>query len=214
MNLLQKILDVVFPHPPHLRYIEHMSPETFLVQAHKPLEDPLPPIQSLFAYRDPLVEQALWHLKYRGSKNVAALFAHILYDVLLEELADKHLFSHFIQPILIPIPLSKERLKERGWNQTEMIARELERLDRSKNFVVQTTILYKKRHTASQTKLNRDARIKNLKGCFVIPKPELVFQKNIILIDDVTTTGSTLFEAIEVLKAHGAKEVIAFTIAH
>ena len=83
------------------------------------------------------------------------------------------------------------------------------------SFSADFNALEKIRHTAPQSSIkNRALRLQNLSGCFSIPHPEKVRGKNIILIDDVTTTGSTLAEARSVLLSAGARSVHAIAIAH
>ncbi len=215
-HMYKGLLDIFFPKQEHIRHLEHMPAAEFIDRASRPLENPIGTIHiySLFNYKDTLVQQALWELKYRGNRHIARLFASIIYDELLEKLSDMILFDDFRNPVIIPLPLSHERLRERGWNQSEMIARELKNIDKSKNFTVRTDILKKIRHTPAQTKLSKEKRLKNLKGCFNVSRPEAIKQKNIILLDDVTTTGSTLEEAARTLLKAGAKKVIGITVAH
>ena len=78
-----------------------------------------------------------------------------------------------------------------------------------------TDILIKTKETESQTKSkNRAERIKNLEGCFDVKNPEQIKNRNIVLLDDVTTTGATLTEARRALLARGARKVIAIVFAH
>lgn len=202
---------LLFPSVPKLREIETMRPQEFLERASRPIDE-LPGVISLFDYDDPLVRQAVKALKYEGNCMIADIFAAVLYDVILEELAEEKLFSNFTNPILVPVALSRERLKERGWNQSELIAKRIGQLDRNINFEIRTDILKKIRHTVSQTKLDRSKRLKNLAGCF--EASSVCSGRNIILLDDVATTGSTIEEAEKALKSAGARRVIAFTIAH
>ncbi len=71
-------------------------------------------------------------------------------------------------PLIIPLPLSKQRRKERGWNQSELLCKAIIRHDLSHSFSYQDKILIKIRHTNPQTKLSRHERLENLKDCFAI----------------------------------------------
>ncbi|MBU2544714.1 hypothetical protein KJ618_04585 [Patescibacteria group bacterium] len=171
-------------------------------------------IYSVFNYKHPLIKQALWELKYNNNKVATKPLASALYDKILEELQDLEIFNNFTQPLLIPIPLSKERLKERGYNQSELLCKELSFID-SMSFTLCSDVLYKPVHTRQQTKtLSKSERINNLHGCFAIKNQEKIRNRNIILIDDIITTGATLLEAKKVLRQSGAKKIIAFTVAH
>jgi predicted amidophosphoribosyltransferase len=75
-------------------------------------------------------------------------------------------------------------------------------------------LLEKIRHTSPQAELSRAERLDNLTGAYRVSDPESIRGKNIIVIDDVATTGSILREATRILKISGAREIIAFTIAH
>jgi ComF family protein len=213
-------INVLFPHSGFAHTLENLSPTQFYEKAKRPLDPVLNNyIHSLFQYSDRLVSQAIWELKYKGNWQPAHIFAHIIYDKIIEILEDEVLFSNFAAPLLIPIPLSEVRHKERGWNQAEMLARELKKLDTQNIFELNTEILKKVRHTLPQTKLNKQARVKNLKDCFAVSnfspdKNSLPLQnRNIILLDDVVTTGSTIAEATKTLKLAGARKVIAITVA-
>jgi len=171
-------------------------------------------IYSVFNYKHPLIKQALWELKYNNNKIIAQPLARAMYDKILEELQDLEIFNNFTQPLLIPIPLSKKRLKERGYNQSELLCKKLSFID-SMSFTLCLNVLYKSIHTKQQTKTrNKSERLNNLYGCFTIKNQEKIQGRNIILIDDIVTTGATLLEAKKVLKQKGAKKIIAFTVAH
>ena len=111
---------------------------------------------------------------------------------------------------IVPIPMTKESRKARGYNQAELIAKEL----RYMIDVPWANVLMKTRQTAQQKTLDRQGRAKNLKGAFAVdPKFGEVKGKRFLLIDDVCTTGSTFAEAAKVLKESGAAEVYAAAFA-
>ncbi|MES2315612.1 MAG: ComF family protein [Patescibacteria group bacterium] len=169
----------------------------------------------LYDYRHPPVKRAVWLLKYKGKKNLANIFAEALYGRILEELADLHVLENFREPMLIPVPLSPGRYLERGYNQAELICKALIRVDNDQNFKLINNVLSKPINTVHQAHIeNRSKRLKNIVGSFSIKNEEQIKGKNIILIDDVITTGATLSEAKKILKQYGARKVIAFTVAH
>lgn len=169
----------------------------------------------LFDYRHPPIKKAVWLLKYKGKKPLANTFAEVIYGRILEELSDLSVIENFRNIILIPIPLSGKRYRERGFNQTELICNELIKLDKNENFKLENKVLIKRKDTKHQARIeNRAERLKNIVGSFAVKNAEKIKSKNIILLDDVTTTGATLSEARKILKKSGAKKVIAFTVAH
>lgn len=172
----------------------------------------------IFDYRHPPVKKAMWMLKYKHKKRLAEVFAIALYEKMLEELPELAQFENFDKPIIIPIPLSKKRLKERGFNQTALIVKEIERINKIRNsleFEINLDILQKTKETEHQARIkDRNERLKNLKGTFVLNPKLSIKGKNIVLVDDVITTGATLSEAKKVLIKAGARKIYAFTIAH
>ncbi len=106
--------------------------------------------------------------------------------------------------LIIPVPLHKKDLKRRGGNQSLFIARETGRIigiPVMKNIVVKTVL------TDYQKNLTREMRIKNLKGAFSITNKTAIFNKRILIIDDVCTTGSTFAEIAKLLTENGACEI-------
>lgn len=176
----------------------------------------------LYDYRNKIIKKSLWLLKYKGRKRLAGVFAKNIYEKILEELSDLSIMENFSEPILIPIPLSPKRYRERGFNQAELLCIELIKIDHLRHGVdmqLEKNILIKPKDTEHQARIkNRNERIKNMAGTFAIKDEEknknIIMKKNIILIDDILTTGATLSEARKVLKQVGARKVIAFTVAH
>lgn len=169
----------------------------------------------LFDYRHPPVKAAIWLIKYKGRKKAASIFAEILYGAIMEELSDLVTMENFKKPLLVPIPLSKQRKRERGFNQAELLCKEIIKLDKARHLTLGKNLLMKDQDTEHQARIkSRAERLKNLHGSFSVKNPDMVKGKNIILVDDVTTTGATLLEAKKALKNSGARKVIAFTIAH
>ena len=172
----------------------------------------------LYDYRYPAIKKSLWLLKYKGRKRLANVFAEIIYDKILEELSELSILENFVEPILIPIPLSSKRYRERGFNQAELICRELIKINDSRhntNLKLENDILIKPKNTEHQARIkDRRNRLKNIIGSFAVKNSEKIKGRNIILIDDILTTGATLNEAKKTLKQAGARKVIAFTVAH
>jgi predicted amidophosphoribosyltransferase len=135
----------------------------------------------LYDYRHPAIKKSLWLLKYKNKKRLAGVFAEIIYDKILEELSELSVLENFVEPILIPIPLSPERYRERGYNQAELICRELIKINNLRDSVdlkLENNILTKIKETEHQARIkNRNERLKNLIGSFAVNNSELI--KNI-----------------------------------
>lgn len=170
-------------------------------------------IHPLFSYAHPPLRRAIHALKYRGIRGLATRFAELLNDRIAEEIAEESAIGRMKRPLAIPVPLSAARLAERGFNQAALIARELVRFDPASREDGASAIR-KIRHTASQASIkDKKKRLTNLRGCFAAD-PMRVRGRDIILVDDVATTGATLAEAKRALKKAGARSVIAYVIAH
>lgn len=209
--ILEWFLNWIFPQSASRKRLESLSPSEFSSLARLPAEKPPNGVHALFYYKDPLVKDALWLLKFKGSKKIAKTFGRLLYDNIIETISEEKLFSNFSDPIIIPIPSSKKRRRGKGWNQTEMLAYEIAGCGGMRAL---THVLVKVKETARQVHLSREKRLINLRDCFRVLKPNEVKNRNIILLDDIVTTGSTLHEASKTLYESGARCVLAFTVAH
>lgn len=152
-----------------------------------------------------VVRAAIKEIKYKWSYDVS----RVLVDLLV---ANLWRFNFPQKAILVPIPLHVRRKNWRGFNQAELICQIL-----AKNFKVswQNTLI-RTRETRTQVGLSQNDRLINIKGAFrtagVEPQSGLK-GKNVILVDDVFTTGATMFEACNTLKRAGARSVWAMVIA-
>lgn len=223
MNFINHILDIIFPErclscgkngstlcPKCIRKLPRLPAPYSSRQAggFSPEKNTL----VLLNYGDKNVKRAIWLFKYRNKRALAGVFAEIIHNSLFEELSELSLMKNFTSPLLVPIPISAKRFRERGYNQTELMARELARLG---NLELGIGILLKSRHTESQVKTrNKADRLKNLRGSFVVKNPEAIRGRSIILLDDVITTGATLSEARNTLKKAGAKHILSVAVAH
>lgn len=171
-------------------------------------------ITAIFDYQNPAIRSVIWKFKYKNARAAANYFGERLYEEIVAELADGLHISKNETFLLVPIPLHKKRLRERGYNQSELLVREILKHDAGKIFQSEPKALIRARETNAQAKKEkRAARFENLRGAFSAV-PALVRDKNIILVDDVTTTGATLTEARKALLKAGARTVRAHTVAH
>lgn len=210
-KIFELLLSIILPKESNVLEIENLDIEYISnLPKAKELDGN---IKALFKYKDKIVKQAIWEIKYKKNQKILEKFTKVFYDYILEELSDERLFNNFDSPIIIPIPTSKETLKERGYNQCELIVKELVKIDGGKNFSADFKALRKIKETKHQSKTkNKIQRLKNLEGCFEANKT--IKERNIILIDDVVTTGATMKEAARALKKSGAKKVVGFALGH
>jgi len=218
MNFFARILSAcvnfLFPKGEKIIELENLSSEEVL-KILPPADEPKSANTiALFDYSHPLVREVIWSIKYRGDKMLAEKVGGIVADILEQELAERELYENFQKPVLVPMPVSDKRRFERGWNQVELVAENVKKRfgDRLKYLPNQ---LVKHRHTESQTRTSsKGERQKNLAGSMRILSPKSVEGKAIILLDDVTTTGSTFAEAKRALKEAGAGKVLCLALAH
>jgi ComF family protein len=151
------------------------------------------------------VQNLMHHFKYKGVQQIG----HLLGNIAGGQLIKNDIFNTV--DLIVPVPLHKDRMKQRGYNQSTCFA---EGLAKKLNAAVEDNNLIRVRATKTQTHRSRFARFENMQQVFTIKNPERLINKHILLVDDIVTTGSTL-EACgtELLKVEGLKLSIA-TIAY
>ncbi len=150
----------------------------------------------------PVVQYLLHRLKYSGDSAVLPAIRRIAGRV------DNSLLA--ASELIIPVPLHKKRLQQRGLNQSLILARLFFPDDRNK---IDYTLLLRVQDTVPQTSLDGEQRRKNLRGAFKVSAPAQINNKSICLVDDVLTTGTTVSECSRALINAGAKEVKVLTFA-
>ena len=160
-------------------------------------------VTTLMDYKNPAVEDLIRSLKYDGSSHAARLAASVLEDYLHEEIASQKNFSAR-KILLVPIPLHKSRIRERGWNQIEIVLKALPEEFKNGEIAMLALALARIRETRPQTRLPRHERLSNVAGAFALPDESAVRDTHIFLLDDVTTTGATLVNAATPLRRAGA----------
>lgn len=158
--------------------------------------------RALFLHKSPVAE-AVYAMKYQNRRVYSQFFG--------KELAEKYgvfLKKNRIE-LIIPIPLHRSRRRRRGYNQSEILAEELSKWT---GIPVDTTRLERRKKTKPQKSLNEKQRKYNIRGAFFLSE-DLEMKGNILLVDDIYTTGSTLDEAARVLLKGGAEKVYFLTIS-
>ena len=149
------------------------------------------------------VREAICRYKFYGKKDYACQFAEIMAKTFKER------YSHDEYDFITSVPLSESRLKERGYNQAELLAQELSKAVK----IPYKNVLKKVKDNKTQHDLNLEERIENVKGVYAVLDNSLVKGKRIVICDDIITTGSTLSECINELLKSGAKKVNSITLA-
>ena len=157
----------------------------------------------LFFTKDSLVQTLITELKYHHNKKVGILFGKLMGEAIAVEEKFKQI------DLIIPIPISASKMNSRGYNQSKVITVGMQQVW---NRPIMQDVLIKKNWSNSQTKKNRTARLQQVPDLFILNHPNSIEGKNILLVDDVLTTGATLEAAIETLMA-GSPTSISIAVA-
>lgn len=162
-------------------------------------------------YKNPLIEKSLKFLKYKFIRDLEQPLSILTKKYLKWLTLDKKFNVFQDNPLLIPIPLHPRRLNWRGFNQSELLAKELADAFQME---VATDIIERWGNAVPQADIKeREERLKNLDDAFRVLNKNKLAGREVILIDDVCTTGATLNECAKVLKANGVSKVTGLVIA-
>jgi predicted amidophosphoribosyltransferase len=237
------VIEALFPLSPEEKLLEMYGPK----EAHEILPkapafktggagagglDDYKNMMAVFAYKDKRVSRLVWNIKYKKSKHSAEIAGYALANKIQNlALADKMI-------IIIPMPITDRRRKERGYNQCELICDEIKKNVISKDISrlsFSNEILLRTHHDKHHKFKNREDRLASAKGLFKVDLEALeklintsvmnnsssnekgslnIKEYAVMLIDDVITTGSTMREALETLKVSGFEKVMGLALAH
>ncbi len=147
------------------------------------------------------VREAALAMKFKGRKSYAQGFGELLAEAVRTELAGRY-------DIVTWVPVSRKRLRERGYDQSRLIAERMAALLGTEA----VPLLRKVRDNPAQSGISEaERRLANVKGVYEVPEPERVRGKRVLVVDDILTTGATLSESARTLLMAGAEEVLAAT---
>lgn len=167
---------------------------------HNPLQF-IDGIRSASYFEDNPIRPAIHFLKYRNHKAVVTALANILVQAYQR--------YGLAADVIVPVPLHPARLRERGYNQSQLLA---QAVSQELGLLVNVSSLQRTRQTKSQMTLGSSERRHNVAGAFKCLGPDLAGQK-VLLLDDVCTTGSTLDSCAAALKQNGVASVWGLTLA-
>lgn len=150
------------------------------------------------------VQSLMHHFKYKGRKEVGAKMT----DIALSELRQTSFFKDI--DLILPVPLHPAKLRTRGYNQSEIIAKTI---SEHTHIDYKSNILLRKYFNETQTRKSRFARWLNVKTVFAVDHPETLEGKHILLVDDVVTTGSTVEACVVKLEHIPGVKISLFTLA-
>ena len=164
-----------------------------------------------------LIKNLIYKIKYDGTTHAISEIIENFFKLITNDKDNRfHAFLSFLSykdTYITYVPMYIKKEKKRGFNQAELIAKEIGKISNRRII----SLLKKIKNTESQTKLEKKERLENVKGSFensqICDKPSLSQTENVLLVDDIFTTGATMKECCKVLKQSGARKVWGFVLA-
>lgn len=212
--LYQKIKDIIYPRVCCI--CECFNEEYICPSCYKKIEKDIKP--KLDSQKDKCFAEHLYIFKYKDwvRREIikykfydAAYLSDLFTKIILKNEKICSILEKY--DIMIPVPIHKKRKAQRGYNQSELIAKKV--ANSLQNIELATDVLIKIKNNVPQSSLTKKQRMDNAKGVYKIQKQEKIKDKNIVLFDDIYTTGNTANECAKKLIENGAKSVLVFTIA-
>lgn len=210
LKLWEKMTDILFPPSQRTVAVRRLSQHDLqtLPRSRQRLEGSR---YGVFNYNHQTVQKIVHAAKYDGSRYAARLMGALMHNDLLDICTRERIITSNIA--LLPVPLSPERLQERGFNQSLRIAKSLQEHAPAGHFTVKAA-LEKTRSTPNQTSLTKPKRKQNLANAFRLKPNSNIANDIVIIIDDVTTTGTTFRETKRVVETGHPETVLAVAFAH
>jgi ComF family protein len=150
------------------------------------------------------LEKLVCQLKYQRCIRLGILLGKIIGT------EGQSIFDEIECDMIIPVPLHRTRYRERGYNQSEVLCRGLIQFV---SVPFYNNLLIRHRNTITQTKLSAQQRQENVRNAFSVCRSEILHNKNVLLVDDIITTGATMNSCAKILKIAGVKDVTGLTLA-
>lgn len=202
VHMWERVLDIFFPPSKEALLVRTFSEEVLIsLYAQRHIDG----VSVLSTYKDVRIRALIHEAKFKNNTRAQKLLS-VLVARFLEESA------HTIDSI-VPIPLSRARMRARGYNQVYEV---LKNVTRSPSIEVNTHVLVRTRDTQPQTELKRSERLVNVQNAFEVPQKyaSRITGKHVLIVDDVMTTGATLRVAKAALLPHSPASVTCVALAH
>jgi predicted amidophosphoribosyltransferase len=225
------VLEAIFPIPPAEREVLGMGAIVAFKRLPRAEHPKLGEACSVFAYKDERVSRLIWSIKYKKSRAGASIAGYALYKITWFFAAA---MPAEMRIVVIPMPVSRARRRERGFNQCELIMEEMMKLEDARHtgrdvstsgprrLIFSRDLLLRVRNTSRQTMKDRSERLESIKDIFAVNEksvllPELrrdPLNHFIVVIDDVITTGSTMKDAVDTFRRAGFANTYGLSVAH
>lgn len=202
-DILNQVLDVLFP--PKCETCGGIGRQSFCLKCSSKVTYLAPSIffHSVGEYEG-VLKKAIKKFKFKNKRRLAQPLGSLMVEYI-----NRHLWKDQLD-MVIPVPLHRRRLHQRGFNQAELLALEI---TEQCHISTVSGLLFRKRDTKAQFGLPRQQRLINIRGAFELRGNKLIKGKNILLVDDIYTTGATSAECTKMLKAAGASSVHILTLS-
>lgn len=212
MNLIDTFLDMLFPHV--CGFCGKGNKTGLCDKCEKSLNSKM--IYKIDTYTNMFFDEHIYAMKYEDIREKILDYKFHDKSYLYKTFSKMILKSKKICDILksydiiVPVPIHKKRKNERGYNQSELISKEI-----AKNIdeLTSVMVLKKIKNNTRQSLLDEKSRITNVKNVYEIVSKEIIYNKRIILFDDIYTTGNTVNECSRILKLNGAKYILVLSLA-
>ena len=216
--LYSAVLEAVFPTPAAELEALSMNGEQALSLLPRASQFPIAEACSIFSYKDERAWRLIWALKYKKSRRAAEITGYALNSIL-------DVYARAAgRIIIVPMPITQRRRRERGYNQCELLADAIEKIGSANNIFIIRDLLFRVRHKSRQTLKDRSHRLASAEDLFAVNEDAAQRIKNegipvrndelIIVIDDVVTTGGTIRDAVHTLRRAGFQNAFGLSVAH
>lgn len=214
-TLWEIVLDLLFPPPVAIGRFRTLTAEQLARTVINPYVVREVTCLAPLPFTNDMVRTSVHAAKYHRHTHAAQLLGYVLAPFVAEELADRRMLGTFTRPLVVPVPLHRARMRERGFNQAERIAEALIQELGKDSLVLSPSVLERTKNTEHQTRLSaRKMRLENMRNVFFVRDVGAVRNQDILLVDDVITTGATLRAGRDALLEAGAREVLCVAVAH
>lgn len=214
-NILEQILNLFYP--PVCGICGKLNQNFLCQKCNNTLKNQAKFNVENFQKKEKYFKELLYIFKYEGIIRKTILKYKFqeesyLYKTFVNFILKNQKFFEFIKSYdtIVPVPISKKRYKERGYNQSYLIAKEI---SKKTKLELQNRCIIKSKNVIEQSKLNKEEREKNIKGVYEIIDKENLQNKRIILVDDIYTTGNTVNECCRILQKAQPKSISVIVIA-
>jgi len=207
---MHMLIDIILPRNMEMEQLRRMNMSTLDLLLHPVREKPPKYVTVLYSYKDIRVKNMVWHMKFKECMWVAEIFGKIMAGRISGE-------NFSSKTLLLPVPIHSKRRRERGYNQCEWLC---EHIMKHITNSARTHIIYSPKivtravYTVKQSWSDKKDRQENIRGVFTISDLSRIVGADVLIIDDVCTTGATLDEMRRTLLEAGAFSVKAYVIAH